>query len=381
LLASLSGTYLCTEINKNQKELNMCRVHIDTNRAEAFAEELIGMMNRGALTLMISVGHRTGLFDVMSSMPPSTVNEIAEAAGLNERYVREWLGAMTVGKIIECDPEGPYYSLPAEHAAFLTRSAGSDNIAVFTQYISVLGSVEDEVIECFKRGGGVPYSSYRRFHEVMAEDSGQSLVSALADVILPAVPEIEQKLKKGADVLDIGCGRGKAIILLARLFPQSRFTGVDLSKEAIDYASAEVRRLKLNNVEFKVKDLTDFDRTSEHEKYDIITAFDAIHDQARPDNVLNGIYRSLKTGGIFFMQDIDGSSEHYNNYKHPLGALLYTVSTMHCMTVSLAQNGLGLGAMWGKEKALAMLNEAGFTDTEIKNFKHDIQNLYYVNRK
>jgi 2-polyprenyl-3-methyl-5-hydroxy-6-metoxy-1,4-benzoquinol methylase len=359
----------------------MCKVHIDTSRAEAFADQLLGMMNMGALSLMISVGHRTGLFDIMSNLPPSSVNEISGISGLQERYVKEWLGAMTVGRVIHCDPSGPYYSLPAEHAAFLTRSAGSDNIAVFTQYISILGGVEDEIISCFRNGGGVPYSSYKRFHEVMAEDSGQSLVSALEDVILPAVPDIEMMMKKGANVLDIGCGRGMAIIMLGRLFPESRFTGLDLSQEAIDYATKEVIRQKLNNVEFRVQDLTDFDRTSAEEKYDIITAFDAIHDQARPDNVLTGIYKALKPGGIFLMQDINSSSEHHNNYDHPLGALLYTVSTMHCMSVSLAQGGLGLGAMWGKEKALEMLSQSGFKNTEIMSFKHDIQNIYYVNRK
>jgi 2-polyprenyl-3-methyl-5-hydroxy-6-metoxy-1,4-benzoquinol methylase len=359
----------------------MCKVHVDLSRSEAFAEELLGMMNKGALTLMISIGHRTGLFDTMKNLPPSTVEQIAAAAGLNERYVREWIGAMTVGRIVECDPAGPYYSLPPEHSAFLTRDAGSDNIAVFTQYISVLGSVEDEVLDCFRNGGGVPYSSYKRFHDVMAEDSGQSLVSALADIILPGVPELEAKLRKGANLLDIGCGRGKAIILLARLFPQSSFEGVDLSSEAISYASAEVKKLKLKNIKFRVKDLTDFNITAPENKYDIITAFDAIHDQGRPDNVLEGIYKALKPGGIFFMQDISGSSEHHNNYDHPLGALLYTVSTMHCMTVSLAQNGLGLGAMWGREKALEMLSEAGFSDTEMITFKHDIQNIYYINKK
>jgi 2-polyprenyl-3-methyl-5-hydroxy-6-metoxy-1,4-benzoquinol methylase len=359
----------------------MCKINIDTNRAEAFAEGLIGMMNQGALAIMISIGHRTGLFDTLSKLPPSTVDQIAAASGLNQRYVKEWIGAMTVGRIINCDPAGPYYSLPAEHSAFLTREAGKDNIAVFTQYIPLLGSVEDEITECFKKGGGVPYKSYKRFHEIMAEDSGQSLVAALADIILPELPELQGLLQKGVNLLDIGCGRGKAIILLARLFPKSQFTGVDLSREAIKYANEEVRKLKLKNIRFKVKDLTDFNITAPKNKYDIITAFDAIHDQGRPDNVLDGVYKALKPGGIFFMQDIAGSSEHHNNYDHPMGAFLYTVSTMHCMTVSLAQNGLGLGAMWGKEKALEMLSEAGFNNTEIKTFQHDFQNYYYINRK
>jgi 2-polyprenyl-3-methyl-5-hydroxy-6-metoxy-1,4-benzoquinol methylase len=359
----------------------MCKVHIDTHKTEEFAETLIKFLNHGALNLMISVGHRTGLFDVMSELPPSTVKDISVSAGLNERYVKEWLGAMVTGRVIECDPDGPYYSLPEEHASFLTRKAGRNNIAALSQYFAVLGAVEDEVVQCFRSGGGVPYSSYKRFHEVMAEDSDQSLVSSLIDIVLPAVPELIPMLEKGINVLDIGCGRGKAITLLAKLFPKSSFTGIDFSSEAISYASEQVSKSRLKNIKFKVQDLTDFNLKAPAQEYDLITAFDAIHDQARPDNVLSGVNKALKDNGLFFMQDIAGSSEHYNNYDHPIAPLLYTVSTMHCMTVSLAQDGLGLGTMWGKEKALEMLKDAGFNKTDIINFEHDIQNNYYINRK
>jgi len=357
----------------------MCIAHqIDMQQVEQFGEKLLGILNGGSLSLMISVGHRTGLFDVMSQLPPSTSHEIAEKAGLNERYVREWLGAMTVGGVVDCNPDGPRYSLPAEHAVCLTRAAAADNIAVFSQYISQLGSVEDRIVECFKNGGGVAYEEYKRFHEIMAEDSGQSVVSSLTDRILPLVPGLIKELKLGIDVLDIGCGMGRALILMAQTYPESRFTGYDLSKETIQAAQNEANRLGLTNIRFEVRNLTDFDETAEAERYDLITAFDAIHDQARPDRVLAGIYKSLKSKGNFLMQDIAGSTYHHENYDHPIAPLLYTVSCMHCMTVSLAQGGMGLGAMWGKEKALEMLNEAGFNDIVIRNLDHDFQNNYYI---
>lgn len=358
-----------------------CNVQIDTKKAEAFADRLLGILNSGALALMTSIGHRTGLFDTMSQLPPSTSQQIAEAAGLNERYVREWLGAMTVGGIIGCDPEGPLYSLPQEHAAFLTRVAAADNIAVFAQYIAVLGSVEDRIVECFKNGGGVSYSEYQRFHEVMAEDSGQSVVPALIDAILPLAPGLVEKLETGIDVLDVGCGSGRALNLMARTFPNSRFIGYDLCEEAIVKAKAEAQKYDLTNVRFEQKDLTTFDENGHAAKFDLITAFDAIHDQARPDKVLGGIARALRPKGTFLMQDIAGSSHPYNNYDHPIGPLLYTVSCMHCMTVSLAQNGMGLGAMWGKEKALEMLQGGGFAKIEVQNLDHDFQNNYYVMNK
>lgn len=143
---------------------------------------------------MISIGHRTGLFDTLAELPPSTSVRIAKSAGLNERYVREWLGAMVTGRLVDYDPAREVYHLPREHAACLTRSAVPNNIAAFTQYIPLLGRVEDEIVECFERGGGVPYASYPRFHQVMAEESVQTVVAALVDDILPLAPGLPARL-------------------------------------------------------------------------------------------------------------------------------------------------------------------------------------------
>jgi len=360
----------------------MCLVHqIDTQKTENFAEKLLGTLNQGALSIMVSIGHRTGLFDVMSELPPSTSTEIAQAAGLSERYVREWLGAMLTGFVVEYNPDTKKYHLPQEHASFLTRKAAANNIGVFAQYIPLLGTVEDKVIDCFKNGGGVPYSEYERFQDVMSEDSNQSVVSSLLEVILPAIPEIVDRLEEGIEVVDLGCGRGNAINLMAKTFPKSNFLGYDLSEEAIDYAKAMTEKQALKNVSFEVRDLTDYNITAQQNKFDFVTTFDAVHDQARPDNLLKGIYKSLKENGVYLMQDISASSEQHKNVDHPIGTLLYTISTMHCMTVSLAQGGMGLGTMWGREKALEMLREVGFTKVEIKNFEHDIQNDYYIIKK
>jgi SAM-dependent methyltransferase len=350
----------------------------DATKAEAFAERMLDILNNGAITLLTSIGHRTELFDTMAELPPSTSQQIADAAGLKERYVREWLNGMVTARLVEYDPIAKTYSLPAEHAAFLTRTAASDNIAPFAQYIPLMGTVEDQVIDCFYKGGGVPYSEYKRFHEVMAEDSGQTVVPALFDHILPLIPGLTEALQQGIDVMDLGCGRGRALVKLAEAFPNSRFTGYDFSGEAIAYANNEAQRRNLNNVQFQVQDaaiLEEFDR------YDLITTFDAIHDQAKPDRVLKNIYNALRSGGVYLMQDIHASTDVSGNLDHPVGPLLYMLSCMHCMTVSLAYDGMGLGTMWGQEKALQMLGDAGFTRVEIKRLAHDFQNDYYIIRK
>jgi SAM-dependent methyltransferase len=362
----------------------MCMVHqLDKQRAEEFGGKLLEVLNHGALVVMLSIGHRTGLLDALSILPPSTSEEIAKETGLNERYVREWLGAMTTSGVVHIHRNGgsPKFSLPAEHAACLTRAAGADNMGIFTQYIGLLGTVEDNVVDCFFKGGGVPYSEFKRFHEVMAEDSGQSVLSSLFDTILPLVPGLTARLRQGIEVLDVGCGIGRALNEMAKAFPNSRFTGYDLSEQAVAAARAGAVEHATGNVHFQVRDLTTFDEDAPEFRYDLITSFDAIHDQARPDRVLRGIYRALRDDGVYLMQDIAASSDMHQNLDHPLGTLLYTVSTMHCMTVSLAQGGLGLGTMWGREKAQEMLRDAGFRDIRIHTLSHDIQNEYYVIRK
>lgn len=350
----------------------------DATKAEAFAERMINILNSGAISLMTSIGHRTELFDTLAELPPSTSQQIADAARLNERYVREWLNGMVTARLIEYDPIAKTYSLPAEHAAFLTRSTSADNIAPFAQYIALMGTVEDKVIDCFYKGGGVPYSEYKRFHEVMAEDSGQTVVPALFDHILPLIPGLTESLQQGIEVMDLGCGRGRALVKLAEAFPNSRFIGYDFSGEAIAYANSEVQQRNLSNIQFQVKDAATLE---EVDRYDFITTFDAIHDQAKPDRVLQNIHNALRSDGIYLMQDIHASTDVSGNLDHPVGPFLYTISCMHCMTVSLAYDGMGLGTMWGQEKALQMLSDAGFARVEIKQLAHDFQNDYYIIRK
>lgn len=356
-------------------------IAFNEGKAEAFADRLVNALNEGALCLMTSIGHRTGLFDTMAKLPPSTSDAIAERARLNERYVREWLGTMTTSGVVEHNQEDQTYSLPEEHASFLTRDATPENIAVFAQYIPLLGTVEDDIVHCFKEGGGVPYSRYTRFHEVMAEDSGQTVLSSLIEHIIPLLPNYEQKLEQGIRVLDVGCGSGRAMNLLAKKYPNSEFVGIDLSIEAINRAAREAREKGLNNIKFIAKDLTRFDEDANSEQFDLVTTFDAVHDQAKPLAVLKGIFRSLKADGVYLMQDIHGSSHVHNNSDHPIGPLLYTISCMHCMTVSLAQGGDGLGAMWGQEKAKELLTEAGFGNIQIHQLDHDFQNDYYIIQK
>jgi len=350
----------------------------DKSLAEEFASQMLQFLNGGMLSLMISIGHKTGLFDLMSESEPSTSQEIAQKIKLNERYVREWLGAMVTGKIIKYDSSTEEYYLPREHSAFLTRKAGLNNLAVFAQYISLMGDVEDKIVKCFRNGGGLPYSEYPEFQQLHAEESARVFDNRLIEKILKLNPEINDRLKDGIKVLDIGCGRGHAVNLMGKAFPRSIFTGCDISQEGITTAKEEANNMGLTNVRFEVKDALLIEELG---KFDLITAFDTIHDQAQPTRVLEAIHSTLKKGGFFLMQDIAASSKVDKNIDSPLAPALYTISTMHCMSVSLAYNGEGLGTMWGKEMAIKKLTEAGFKGIKGKEVEGDIINYYYLSRK
>jgi ubiquinone/menaquinone biosynthesis C-methylase UbiE len=344
--------------------------------SEDFAGRFLQVLNDGMLCLMVSVGHKAGLFDVMARLAPSTSAEIAKAAKLNERYVREWLGGMVTGKIVDYESQTGRYSLPASRAAFLTKDAGIDNLAVFAQYIALMGNVEDKIVACFKKGGGVPYSAYPQFQKVQGEETRRVFDARLVSDILPLTGLVD-RLKAGIDAVDVGCGTGHAVNLMAKAFPKSRFYGYDISRDGISMARAEAKKMKLKNARFKIVDVA---KMGDKQKFDLVTAFDTVHDQAKPAKVLKGINRALKKGGTFLMQDIAASSNLHENMEHPLAPTIYTISTMHCMTVSLAYGGEGLGTAWGRQKALEMLADAGFIQVEVKEMPGDILNYYYVAR-
>ena len=354
----------------------MAVAELDQARLDAFAERAAQIVNDAGLAFHLSIGHRTGLFDTMAGMAPATSARIAAEAGLHERYVREWLNGLTVGRVVEFDPSSSTYALPPEHAAFLTRAAGVDNVAFQGQYLAMFGDIEDEIVEAFSRGGGVSYSKFPRFQALMAAESGQSFDLALVGAVLPLVPGLVERLREGIEVADVGCGQGHAVNVMARAFPDSRFTGLDLSDEGIAAARTEADEWGLSNVRFERQDIATLQGA-----FDMVTGFDIVHDQARPKEVLAAVHSSLRPGGVFLCADIAASSNVEENLDHPLGPWLYTFSLMHCMTVSLAEGGEGLGTMWGEQAATRYFREAGFEVEEPRHVEGDPVNVFYICRK
>lgn len=350
---------------------------LDDGVVEEFGEKIFGWYTGGFVTLMIDLGLRTGLFEAANS-GPATSCELAARAGLEERYVREWLGAVASAGIFTCDPSTQTYTLPDEHAVCLT---GDDerNLAPLSQVTSHLATFVGPVSECFRHGGGVPYSEFRpEFTDVMDALSRPMFNGILIDGVVPLVDGLAERLGAGTSAVDIGCGTGHTTNLLARAFPRSSFVGYDLAADAIDRARVEATELGLANATFEVLDVTELPLDP---PIGVAFAFDAIHDQADPAGVLTRVFESLVPGGVFVMFDIRASSHLERNLENPMAPWLYAVSTLHCMTVSLACSGAGLGTVWGEELALQMLTDAGFVDLEVHEVPGDPLDSVYVARK
>jgi SAM-dependent methyltransferase len=350
---------------------------VDEAAVAAFAERIFGLYRDGLLVLMLDLGHRTGLFEAAAS-GPATSEALASRAGLDERYVREWLGAMATAGIVEYEPAAGTYRLPAEHAVCLT-GGGSANLAPMAQAIAHLAKHVGQVAEAFRSGGGVPYSEFRpEFTSVMDALSRNFFDGALVDGVVPLVPGLADRLTSGARVADIGCGTGHAMVVLAQAFPRSTFIGYDIAVDAIDQARAEAAATGVANAHFATCDVA---RLTVDEPFDVIFSFDAIHDQADPAAVLARIHDALVDSGTYVMMEPAASSRLEDNLANPLAPFFYAVSTMHCMTVSLAEGGAGLGTVWGEQLARHMLAEAGFGEVVTHEAPDDPLDTIFVTTK
>mmetsp|Transcript_11112 Transcript_11112/g.17144 ORF Transcript_11112/g.17144 Transcript_11112/m.17144 type:complete len:360 (-) Transcript_11112:4003-5082(-) len=349
--------------------------------ADDFSSRIVDILNCGALNVALGIGSKVGLFDALGDAnEPLTVEALANITNLNPRVIREWMGIVVSGNIVEVHP-GDCYSLPPHRTNFLCHKGGENNLATYCQEIPILTQcVYQDVVETFKTGSGIPYSKYAPFQDFMGQLADQKHQDSLLQTFLPSIDGMVDRLRDGnVRVMDVGCGQGLALSLLAQEFPNSSFVGIDLDEGSI--AKAQEASKNLGNLSFVVLDATNI---YEHEfagSFDYVIAFDAIHDLCHPDKVLKGIRDALKPGGIFSMIDIKADSSINENKNHPMGPMLYTVSLMHCMQVAMVDGGRGLGMMWGRQQAISMLEEAGFQNIKELEIPNDGFNSHYMAEK
>jgi len=349
---------------------------IDPADVEAFMGRVLSLYAGAMLNYMIDIGHRTGLL-AAAAQGPATSEELAGRAGLTERYVREWLAAMASGGMDKYDPATRTYTLPPVHAACLTD--GPMNLAPFAAFQTHLAKHVHQVARAFREGGGVPYAEYRpEFTDVM-DGAGRGFLDAfLVDFCVPLVPGLADRLAAGARVADVGCGTGHALVLLGRAFPNSTFVGYDIDDAALARGRAEASGAGLANVRYEACDAA---RLVVAEPFDAVFVFDAIHDQVDPAAVLRGINAALKPGGALLMKEPRAADALEDNIGNPFAPIGYSISTLHCMTVSLAHGGAGIGTAFGQQLACRLLTEAGFEQVRVEEAPGDPTDAVYITHK
>lgn len=351
---------------------------IDSAKQEAFTGQVLANTSAAMVTTLAALGDRLGLFKVLSASGPATSAEIAARAGIVERYAREWLGGMTSAGYVTHDAVTGQFALPAEHVAALADEGGPMFFGGLYEMLLSASSVVDGIAEAFRAGGGVPQSAYdERFWDGMERFTGGWFDSLLVQQWLPAVPDVERKLRQGATVADIGCGRGRALIRLAQTFPASRYVGYDVFAPSVERATAHAREAGVTDlVRYEVRDAA----SDLPDRFDVITTFDVIHDAVDPVAVLRSIFRALKPDGIYVCLDVNCSDKLEEN-TGPLGSMFHGISILYCMTTSLAAGGAGLGTLGLHEHKLRELaSVVGFREIRRAPIENAFNNLYELRR-
>jgi SAM-dependent methyltransferase len=335
----------------------MATQELNQEKLEAFVERVVldcGTAMRGGLAY---IGDQLGIYKAMADSVPVTAGELAERTGLNERYLREWLGSMTAAEYVEHDSEDDTYLLPPEHALPLADEEFPFFTGGFLQMVVPTVTVAPKVAEAFRNGGGVTQDQYLPdMYEAIERGTAPWYKHHLVPTWIPAMPEVQRRLEDGGTACDVGCGGGLAAITIAKAFPQAKVFGYDIHPESVE-------RARRNAHEAGVGDRVTFEVGGEESlpagEFDFVTTFDVVHDSVDPVGLMTKIRESLTDGGTYLCLEMNASGDVDENIN-PLGRLLYSVSTLYCMTTSLARDGAGIGACMGQHKAEELAEEAGY---------------------
>jgi SAM-dependent methyltransferase len=364
-------------VRQTRKEIIMSQVAtLDPARQEAFIGKVLHDTSATMTTFLAVIGDRLGLFKDLAGYGPATASELAERTDLHERYVREWLGGMAAAGYVTYDAATGQFTLPPEHAAALAQEGGPFFFGGVYQMLPALTGVLDRVTDAFQQGGGVPQSQYgEQLWDGLERFSGGWFENLLVPQWIPAMPDVAAHLERGADVADVGCGRGRALIKLAQAFPRSRYVGYDMFGPTIARARENARAAGVDGrVRFEERDVS----RGLPAEFDVIATFDVVHDAVDPPGLLTAIRRALRPNGVYVCLDINCSDKLEEN-AGPLGAMFHGFSVLYCMTTSLANGGEGLGTVGFHEpKVRELCAAAGFSSVRPVPLENPFNKLYEV---
>ncbi|MBV9072984.1 MAG: class I SAM-dependent methyltransferase [Acidobacteria bacterium] len=331
----------------------------DLNQALQFAFKVVGDLAAAMNTPLIYIGDRLGIFKAMADGKPVTSEELAQKTGLTERYIREWMKAMIAGEYLIYDPDTMRARLSPEHALVLAQDGSPVFLMGLAQMIPDHYNIIPKMIERFQHGGGVPYSDYTHDTFEGTErlfETGYN--NFLANAWIPAMPTVHEKLRNGAKVADVGCGRGKALVNLAKAYPNSKYVGYDNYGPNIAYGNELAKQQGLaGRLHFEERSANLLPQSGD---FDLIMTCDCLHDMVSPETCARSIHGALKPDGTWFCIEPNMRDNVQDNIN-PLGKLFYSVSTLQCMTCSLAYGGAGYGAGMGEGNVRRVAQLAGFS--------------------
>jgi len=348
----------------------------DEMQSALFALQVWKYKEGEVVSLMIHLGDRLGLYKAMAGQGPMTAAELATATDLHERWLLEWLRSQAAASLIET-PDGDRFELKPEAAHVLVEDAESLWFAAGAFQGGVTSpDVVDRLADAFRTGIGLSYDDLgpSAAHTVERMLGPWSRL-ALVPVVLPALDGVVARLSRGAQVADVGCGSGVALLTMAEAFPNSHFEGYDPSEHAIHRAGVKLDAGTLSNVAFHRAGADDLPAEP---TFDLVLTLDCLHDMPRPAEALAAIRRCIKDDGTLLVKDIRAGVTWDENQRNPLLALMYGTSVSTCMSSALSEpGGAGLGTLGlHRELAEEMCRAAGFTTFTLHDFE-DPANLYY----
>ena len=342
---------------------------MDQQKLEALASRVVGDMASSFTMALGHIGDRLGLFKTLAGAGPVTSAQLASKTGLNERYVREWLKAMVAAEYIDYDAQRGTFVMTPEQAFVLADDDSPMSAGGALQFTTPTVMNTPRILEAFRSGGGVAYAEMGDdVTEGIARFFGPGYTNFLVGQWLAAVPGLTERLSRGIYVADVGCGHGMSTVTMAAAFPRSRFLGIDADAASIERARRLAAEREVRNVHWMAAPAQHLAPVPTH---DLICTFDCIHDMAEPRATLRAIHDALAEDGVYLWSEPNASDEPLEN-RNPIGKAFASVSPLHCMTVSLAHGGEGLGTTIGERGVRALATEAGFSAVE----KVEIQNPF-----
>ncbi len=348
----------------------------DPHKVHDFCLKVVGDLAAAMSGPLLYLGDREGLFKTIASQGPMTVAELAKATGLQERYLREWSAAMVAAEYLSYDPaSGKLWLLP-ERAMVLANETSPAFVGGMSQMIPDHYQLLPKLRECMHQGGGVPYSDFSQdTFEGTERLFGPGYANFMTQAWIPAMPEVHRKLQTGARVADVGCGRGRALLELARAFPRSSFVGFDSYPPAVQYANQQAQAAGLGErLRFEVRASDALPQTHE---FDLIMTCDSLHDMHSPEGTARAVAGALKADGTWFIIEPNMADRVEDNIN-PIGKLFYSVSMLQCMTCSLASGGAGYGAGMGAGNIAKVTAAAGLKNFSKLPVEHPFNQFFAV---